>query len=1683
MREKKYKTGDVIRVHITSIDPQYGFSVKTVEGISGLIRKNDFGMSGYNFSEGDDINVFVISVRPDGKLNLSYKKIEDNLRSQIKEGDIIEAKVISVNDYEAQIEIINSGVKSVLPREELSLNVIRASDEVFKGEHIEVVYLGYKKGMMLFSRKYIMKDKYDSRLYDMSLMELLATMGLATTRFKGKCIEIKGNYFLTDLMSVDKENDDNDGKLLIDPVNGRSLYVIVNNKLRNLFIEGKYYEVDIDMANKEYRLRKGTPYNFCVVSNNIKEVENPYKESVDRFFKQHMSPNTNKSVAALLEEVGQNLYSSKKRMLFELLQNADDEASKSGVKVKIQIKGSYFVLTHDGYAFNKHDFRSITSAAQSTKSANKNKTGYKGIGFKSVFTNSETVLVKSCGFTFKFDKTDPFFNNFEKFYFYVNEIEHNPERQANFLEKFKEDRKTFDGVKDVPWQLLPIWSEDLKIDVEDSIFNERGNKKANVAIALKMDTDKLEEYNNAVKEVFHEPRFMLFLRNTRRIQLIQDNQDLTIQKNESEDGKSVSLVNTFDKHDRIENYNIYTIKNIEVSDDAFSIAGVRIKREERTNKRGEKENYFVRIDEKGNSIRDVPGIPDRIASSTITTISFAMKLDENKRIVTLKDNELSFYTYLPMNEHRFKFSFFINAEFIPKSDREGIQSDNPWNHFLFYIIGKSIVAMVADQASLDEPEYLNLLVSEDLQSSSQDTAALTDAFNKGYHEALDVVKFILNDKGEKVGIDDIVYDESGLAEAIGADGFYELMVTEKRLPHSSIKSEILRKEIFRIEKFTKKSICELLSYSIDSLKIWVAGAQEEQRNNFYKWIVENKETTESLIPIVPAFRFGDEWKSISEISLSNKMLILTEHISAIKDILGKLGFIISCQKLEDHPLKECFNEQEEKEVFGEIKDSDTDSLNFAERLQLFRGAEKLDGIGDGTLRKWNIFKNLRGEYQQLACMFAYTSKYPSWLSPYMIAKEEYNECLDKYLVSQDDIYSSIVVPYINNLLSETDITEVYNKFKESWQGSFTLQLFTNDNIPIDSLLSIVELSDSGVKEKYVTSGSSLPLDSSTDYGEDTYEYRLIRLATLNDKTSKHLRSIITIDGRSLLEYTIKDELTMNIDRRPYKFSLSNILGPDSLSSVLGRILEKFSGIPELEKIFAQKEASPSDVMNKLYEQLKKSSQPVTAEQFSFFMAYMYSYSYNHRCQIFNQYYTYFGIAKESVFQSILDRTMEMGCVGTLKEIINYRRLTFPFTKLIDTYFDSKEYTLPEERTPEFINAWAKTPDKKNFLRRLGLHDQESDEIRRRKSFKEEKYENIWNLSERIIITFLNWVTKSFDLPINNENQVKILKTFPNNIIQFKYYLDDFYKAKEWENSRYLEWKRKKGIRIYIIDGLIPYRGMYNDTYLYKGVGGEYIHFEDPKIIYISSNREPAAILTAAYSNNSLKTTFTKDDWNFIFMVSAEEVYEKDKEIEKLRRENEELRRKYGNDPEVKGHGEATDRDNLSEAERKDINREARKAAKEFLDSLDDYDCSDWDPEEEEYVVKDKIRYRGKTIVVAITSSRARKLYLHPQVFAELMEDPDNLLLNYRGNGEIYSLSFDDVFKGNPNVNLIFDMDIVTSKHMAELANKYRYTKKTCFVIENPQYSQSDEIRSFGLNEKKEGGEVNIKFTKDEIFGY
>ena len=444
--------------------------------------------------------------------------------------------------------------------------------------------------------------------------------------------------------------------------------------------------------------------------------------------------------------------------------------------------------------------------------------------------------------------------------------------------------------------------------------------------------------------------------------------------------------------------------------------------------------------------------------------------------------------------------------------------------------------------------------------------------------------------------------------------------------------------------------------------------------------------------------------------------------------------------------------------------------------------------------------------------------------------------------------------------------------------------------------------------------------------------------------------------------------------------------------------------------------------------------------------------------------------------------MSMNIGKTLGVFISNGGIDYPFEKLVNTYFDCEEYTLKSERIPEFIKRWAKSKEKKQFLKDIGLHDDQSNEIQRRKSFKDKKNENIWNINDaKVIQAFFNWVTASFVLPIVNENQVLILHSLHKALgYCMLYYAEDFTDAVEWNNKLYLEWKKESNIKICIVDGKLPCRGMYNNMYLFKDYEGEYTYFSNDRTIYISSNKEFASILANVYSDQKLNCPFTKDDWNKIFLVSATVIEEKDKRIAELEAKLEEAKNQLllSNDgkSEVEDHGLRLSRGTLTPEQRREINVDACGQAYYYLCNIDGYDCSKWDFATEGRVVK-SVTHNGHQIVVVITSSRSGYIYLNPYAFAQLMESPDNLLINVNGE-TVRTYSFKELFEDNRDVNLIFDTSIITSETFADLANKFMTSPKTCFVVANPNYSASDEIKGFCLSEKMNGG-IAITFSSED----
>lgn len=106
--------------------------------------------------------------------------------------------------------------------------------------------------------------------------------------------------------------------------------------------------------------------------------------------------------------LAEDLYSTKTRFIFELIQNAEDN-SYSRALARHEAPFLKFTLSHDTIivdsnedGFNEANVRAICGVRQSTKAPTGGYIGSKGIGFKSVFAISYKVHIQSGPFSFFF---------------------------------------------------------------------------------------------------------------------------------------------------------------------------------------------------------------------------------------------------------------------------------------------------------------------------------------------------------------------------------------------------------------------------------------------------------------------------------------------------------------------------------------------------------------------------------------------------------------------------------------------------------------------------------------------------------------------------------------------------------------------------------------------------------------------------------------------------------------------------------------------------------------------------------------------------------------------------------------------------------------------------------------------------------------------------------------------------------------------------------------------------------------------------------------------------------------------------------------------------------------------------------------------------------------------------------
>ena len=223
----------------------------------------------------------------------------------------------------------------------------------------------------------------------------------------------------------------------------------------------------------------------------VEDQEWPYRQWVSRAFKERRdaTPKAKKEAVAGEQRILGKLAITRDTIIYELLQNADDypKIDEQGGKllnsVYINYDGEHLCFAHDGAEFSEGNFEAITSLGVSddVKQSDAETIGYKGIGFKALFTYSNDVIVRSG-------------------------------RHLRF--GFRNDEE----LEGMPWGVMPRFVPEFKWKQIVKTFHPVVQHGYGVCVVAKIDQDEAkEQLGEVLTRLIKAPETLAFLRRIRKV--------------------------------------------------------------------------------------------------------------------------------------------------------------------------------------------------------------------------------------------------------------------------------------------------------------------------------------------------------------------------------------------------------------------------------------------------------------------------------------------------------------------------------------------------------------------------------------------------------------------------------------------------------------------------------------------------------------------------------------------------------------------------------------------------------------------------------------------------------------------------------------------------------------------------------------------------------------------------------------------------------------------------------------------------------------------------------------------------------------------------------------------------------------------------------------------------------------
>jgi len=248
------------------------------------------------------------------------------------------------------------------------------------------------------------------------------------------------------------------------------------------------------------------------------------KDLVQQIFDEKFDNRSNsRDLARLINTLSKTVFGHINRFVFELLQNADDASNldDAQIDVRFQLLDNYLVFSHNGAHFTASDVMGISGIGNKASEKDKSieKTGYKGIGFKSVFGSSDYAHILSGDYSFRFDK----------------------------------GYEGYDGSEDYPWQVIPIWTDSPVKEILSYCDPDRVNTIIEV---IDRDTIRSE-----IEKVLKDCQILLFLRRVGTI-TFYDQEDIVTELSKGVEANGI--INLYNNSSLISSWILKTF-NLDIS--------------------------------------------------------------------------------------------------------------------------------------------------------------------------------------------------------------------------------------------------------------------------------------------------------------------------------------------------------------------------------------------------------------------------------------------------------------------------------------------------------------------------------------------------------------------------------------------------------------------------------------------------------------------------------------------------------------------------------------------------------------------------------------------------------------------------------------------------------------------------------------------------------------------------------------------------------------------------------------------------------------------------------------------------------------------------------------------------------------------------------------------------------------